>query len=148
VSDALDPAAPFKVMWKISGDDAGFGNLAQTWSTPQLINIKTGCPASCTTQEVLLFSGGYNADVYDNKNLTYPVTAAAQGHGNAIYMVNPETGALIWSAGKGSNHKLQLDMMEDSVPETPVPVDNNADGAVDILFFSDIAGHVWQILPK
>jgi len=144
VSDALDTAAPFEVMWKINGDDAGFGALAQTWSTPQLINIKTGCPANCTIQEVLMFSGGYNADVYDNKNLTYPVTPAAQGHGNAIYMVDPVTGALVWSAGDGAGYSLDLEIL-DSVPETPVPVDYNADGAVDILFFSDIAGHVWRV---
>ena len=43
VENALSATNPFKVMWKISGNDAGFEALAQTWSTPQLINIKTGC---------------------------------------------------------------------------------------------------------
>jgi len=144
VKNALSATDPFRVMWKISGDDVGFEALAQTWSTPQLINIKAGCPANCTTREVLMFSGGYNADVYDNKNLTYPVTPAAQGHGNAIYMVDPVTGELVWSAGDGAGYSLDIEIW-DSVPETPVPVDNNADGAVDILFFSDIAGHVWRV---
>jgi len=43
----------------------------------------------------------------------------------------------------GYNH---LDLpMQDSIPTTPVPVDTNADGVVDILFVSDLAGHVWRI---
>ena len=94
---------------------------------------------------MLLFSGGYNADVYDNRNLNFPVTNPPDtGHGNAIYMVDPETGDLLWSAGGGVHHSLELPV-RDSVPETPVPVDNDADGAIDILFFSDIGGHVWRV---
>ena len=148
VTNALDNTDPFKVMWKIKGGEAGtdFRNLGQTWSTPQLITIKQGCPANCTDREVLMFSGGYNPAVYDDTDLNFPVTVPnnSVGHGNAVYMVDPATGELLWSAGKGGHHSLNLPM-NDSVPETPVPVDNNADGAIDILFFSDIGGHVWRI---
>ena len=35
--------------------------------------------------------------------------------------------------------------MNDSIPTTPVPVDTNADGVVDTLFVSDIAGYIWRV---
>lgn len=144
VSNGHNTTDPFDVMWKIDGATSpGFRDLGQTWATPQLIPIKLGCPDNCEVKDVLMFGGGYNP-IYDDTALTYPVTAAANGHGNAVYMVDPETGELIWSVGKGTHHTLDLPI-NDSVPETPVPVDSDADGVVDILFFSDIAGHVWRI---
>lgn len=145
ISNALSTTDPFKVMWKIHGGVAGtdFRDLGQTWSTPQVIPVRYGCPTDCSLKNVLMFGGGYNP-VYDDTSLTFPVTPAATGHGNAIYMVDAETGELLWSAGNGSHHSLDLPM-NDSIPATPVPVDTNSDGAVDILFASDIAGKVWRI---
>lgn len=145
VSDTFSNTTPVKRLWTITGGNAGtdFQDLAQTWSTPQLIPVKYGCPNNCATKEVLLFGGGYNP-LYDDKNLAFPVSPAATGHGNAIYLVDPETGDLIWSAGNGTHHDLDL-AMNDSVPATPIPVDTDADGIVNILMFSDIAGHVWRV---
>ena len=145
VSNALQANDPFKVMWKIKGGEPGsdFRDIAQTWSAPQMVSIRTGCPGACALRNALLFSGGYN-DLYDNTALTYPVTPPSHGHGNAIYLVDPATGELLWSAGNGAHHSLNLPI-DDSIPATPVPVDTDADGAVNILFFSDIAGHVWRV---
>ena len=145
VSNATQTTDPFKVMWKIKGGVPGssFRDMAQTWSTPQMITIRTGCPDACAFQDVLMFSGGYN-DIYDDKSLTYPVTPPAQGHGNAVYFVDPANGNLIWSAGNGAHHSLNLPI-NDSIPATPVPVDTTADGSVNVIFFSDIAGHVWRV---
>ena len=147
VTNALDDTDPFKVMWKIKGGVAGtdFRDLGQTWSTPQLITVTQGCPANCTNREVLMFSGGYNPAAYDDRQVNFPVGIPDTGHGNAIYMVDPQTGDLLWSAGRGIHHSLELPNLRDSVPETPVPVDYNADGVIDVLFFSDIAGHVWRV---
>ncbi len=145
VSNAMDESDPFKVMWKINGGVPGtdFRDLGETWSTPQIIPVRYGCPDACATREVLLFGGGYNP-LYDDTDLVYPVTPAPTGHGNAIYMVDPESGELIWSAGNGAHHSLNLSM-NDSVPTTPVPVDTDADGVVNVLFFPDVAGHVWRV---
>ncbi len=146
ITDAMKNTNPVKVMWKIEGGIANtdFADLGQTWATPQIIPVRYGCPNNCQTKEVLMFGGGYNP-IYDDKNTTFPTTPEATGHGNAIYMVDPETGELIWSAGNGAHHDLDLPDMNDSIPTTPVPVDTDADGVVDILFVSDVAGHVWRI---
>ena len=145
VSDAFSNTTPVKRLWTITGGIAGtdFRDLAQTWSTPQKIPVRYGCPNNCATKDVLLFGGGYNP-LYDNKSLTFPVTPSATGHGNAVYMVDPDTGALLWSAGKGTHHDLDLPI-NDSIPATPIPIDTDADGIVNILMFTDIAGHVWRI---
>ncbi len=163
VSNGDQETNPFKVMWKITGgelagepfdidtDNDGvndrhyFADLAQTWSKPQMITVRSGCPDACASRELLMFSGGYNADVYDNKDLEYDqLTTPNTGHGNAVYLVNPETGALVWSVGNGAHHSLNLPI-EHSVPTTPVVIDSDADGNVNILYFSDIAGNVWRI---
>ncbi len=147
---------PFKVLWKIAGGADGtdeFEDLAQTWSKPVMINVRFGCPGNCEEKELLLFSGGYNDTVYDDVNLNFATldgNAPQSGHGNAIYLVNPETGKRVWSAGNGSagdnaNHDLNLPGMDHSIPSTPVPVDTNLDGFVDLLFFVDISGDVWRI---
>ncbi|OED41237.1 hypothetical protein AB833_10105 [Chromatiales bacterium (ex Bugula neritina AB1)] len=145
ITNAMSSTNPFKVMWKIHGgvDGTDFRDLGQTWAKPEMIPIRYGCPLSCTTRNVLMFGGGYNP-IYDEKDLAFPVSAANTGHGNVIYLVDPETGELIWSAGKGKHHDLILPM-NDSIPTTPIPVDIDADGGVDVLFGSDIAGNLWRI---
>lgn len=137
---------PIKRIWSIKGgiEDTKFRDLAQTWSTPTMVPIRSGCPDNCTEKNALLFGGGYNP-LYDDESLSLPVDRPATGHGNAIYLVDPDNGALLWSAGKGTHHSLNLSEMNDSVPDTPVPIDTDADGIVNIIYFSDIAGNVWRI---
>ncbi len=154
-SETLDGSAPFDVMWKITGGAGGtdeFEDLAQTWSKPVMINVRFGCPENCKEDELLLFGGGYNDALYDDVNLDFATlegNAPQSGHGNAVYLVDPDTGERVWSAGNGSagdntDHDLNLPM-EHSIPSTPVPVDTNLDGFVDLLFFVDLSGDVWRV---
>lgn len=146
VSDALKPANPIQRLWTITGGIAGddYRDLGQTWAKPEIIPVRMGCPTNCQVRDVLMFSGGYNT-LYDDKTLSFPVNTPATGHGNAIYFADPDTGALIWSAGNGAHHDLDLQQMNDSIPASPVPVDTDADGVVNVLFYSDIAGNIWRI---
>lgn len=154
-SETLDGSAPFEVLWKITGGADGtdeFEDLAQSWSKPVMISVRFGCPRDCEEKELLMFSGGYNASEYDDVNLdfaTFEGNAPESGHGNAVYLVDPDTGERVWSVGNGSagdnaNHDLNLPM-EHSIPSTPVPIDTNLDGFVDLLFFVDISGDVWRV---
>ncbi len=152
VSDGLtDPSLndPFSVMWKITGGDggtAGFADLAQTWSKPQMVSVQYNCPDDCQSKDLLMFSGGYNASIYDEETLDYSgMTVPEDSHGNAVYFVDPATGALEWSVGNGTDHKLNLTDMNHSIPSTPVPVDTDLDGYIDLLFFVDIGGDVWRV---
>ncbi len=141
---------PFSVLWKITGGDIDtpvydrdgdgrndFADLAQTWSKPEVVSI--------AGKELLMFSGGYNADIYDDVNLDYSaLTVPADSHGNVVYFVDPETGELEWSVGNGTQHDLNLPLNH-SLPSTPVPVDIDVDGSIDLMFFVDVGGDVWRV---
>ena len=147
ITNGHNSVDPFKVMWKITGGVAPFQNLAQTWSRPELINVRYGCPDDCEERELLMFSGGYNASEYDDVDLNYASIESnvpESDHGNAVYLVDPDTGELVWSVGNGTHHSLDLPMAH-SIPSTPVPVDTNLDGFVDLLFFVDISGDIWRV---
>lgn len=164
VSDGLtDPETsdPFSVLWKITGgiiptpvyDKDGDGrsdyaDLAQTWSKPEMVTVSVNCPDNCESKELLMFSGGYNAAIYDNVDLEYDsITVPANSHGNAVYFVDPETGDLEWSVGNGAHHSLDLSStgMNHSIPSTPVPFDRDLDGSIDLMFFIDVGGDVWRV---
>jgi type IV pilus assembly protein PilY1 len=135
-----------KLLWQIDGEayDASpsgdFRDLAQTWSVPQLSKIQVNCSnGSCVEKDVLFFGGGYDT-VHDTA--TTPTTG---DKGNAIYMVDATTGALLWSAGKGSHHDLNLSNMENSIPANVTVADIDGDTFADYLFAVDIQGNVWRI---
>ena len=141
VTDTDDP----QLMWTITPASTGFSDLGQTWSEPKLQKVLWGCGTSCdpkTTpsdlKDVLFFTGGYDP-VHDTA--TSPTTG---DKGAAIYMVDAETGALLWSAGK-SGHTLNLTGMNNSIPGDLTVADINGDGAADIIFAIDIQGHVWRM---
>lgn len=137
-----------KVLWTIFGGSAGFQDMGQSWSRPILRQVNWGCDTNgenCTTKNVLLFAGGYDT-VHDNA--TAPTTG---DQGAAIYMVDAETGDLLWSAGNNDDnttgddtHDLNLPM-SNSIPGDVTVADIDGDGSVDILFAVDIQGHVWRI---
>lgn len=160
VSDGRDGNVvdPFKVLWKIDGGADGtqktdpvtgditypFKNLAQTWSKPEIVTMRMGCPNNCEDRDLLLFSGGYNP-LYDDVTIDYDnFTVPANGHGNAVYLVDPHTGELVWSVGNGAHHTLNLPI-EHSVPAAPVAIDSNYDGSINTMYFGDISGDVWRI---
>jgi len=149
VTNGYNNTDPFKVMWKITGGTGGtpgFQDLAQTWSKPEIIKVRYGCPDDCKKRELLMFSGGYNP-LYDDADLEHETVEnnlPASGHGNAVYLVDAVTGELVWSVGNGSHHSLNLPIQH-SVPSTPIPIDTNLDGFVDLLYFIDLGGDVWRI---
>lgn len=137
-----------KLKWTIFGGNAGFQDLGETWSKPVRSSVKWDCDSdgeNCTTKKVLFFGGGYDP-VHDTA--TSPTT---QDNGAAIYMVDADSGVLLWSAGNNSDnvagddtHDLDLPM-ENSIPGDVTVADMNGDGYDDILFAVDILGHVWRI---
>ncbi|MFK8079404.1 MAG: pilus assembly protein [Granulosicoccus sp.] len=142
ISRALESTTPVDLLWKIDGGTGEFIDLGQSWSKPEIVTVALNCGTTCEYKDVLLFSGGYNPE-YDNSTYRFS-NPASTGHGNALYMVNPETGELLWSAGKRSSNSLQLNM-QDSIPSAPVTIDTNGDGGIDVLFSADISGRVWRI---
>ena len=134
--DISDPSQP-ELLWTIdkSGD---FAELGLTFSTPRvgLVDVGSG------PQPVLVFGGGYDV----NKDLRTGV-GTNDTEGQAIYVVDAETGQLIWKAvGQGvssSKTFLHPDLV-DSIPSTVSAVDTNGDSLLDRILVGDTGGNVWR----
>ena len=137
------------LMWQIiGGTTPGFEKLGQTWSTPAKTKIKIGS----TITDVLIFAGGYDDDQDDLNSADSVRTADDQG--NAIYIVNALTGALIWSASSAAGHSLQLPKMLYSMPGSVRVIDiqeqngllsSDPQQLADQIFVGDMGGQVWRL---
>lgn len=131
VTDFVNP----QMRWFIKGGETtGFSRLGQTWSTPALTTIDI----NGTATKVLIMGGGYDANQDEVKRRT------TDAMGNAIYIVNADTGALIWSASSTSGHTMQLNKMQYSIPSSIRVIDINNDGKADQFFVGDMGGQVWR----
>jgi len=133
--DVTDPNQP-ELVWEIDSNSSGFDDLGQTWSRPHLDTLNVGGNKT----HVAIFGGGYD-DGQDSP--AYQTDNA----GNAIYMINLETGQLVWSAGPSNashNHDLQLDLMQHSIPAPVKVVDLTGDDIPDRMYAGDMGGRVWR----
>lgn len=134
--DVTDRSNP-KLKWVIrggSGGTTGFSELGYSWSQPKPITINY----DGTNLQLLLFAGGYDPNQDTN------TTRSTDTMGRAIYMVNPSTGELFWSAGISNAHDLTLADMNYSIPSDINPIDINSDGKTDQLYVGDMGGQVWR----
>ena len=122
------------VKFTIQGGTTGFEKLGQTWSRPTLTKIKIGS----STKNVMIFGGGYDDD-QDSKSLRTP-----DALGNEVYIVDADTGALLWSAsnsGATFNHAA----MQYSIPARISVIDRESDGLADHLYIADTGGQVFRL---
>ena len=135
--DVTNPEMP-KLMWTI--DDSGdFKELGYTFSNPRVGLVKTGSGPT----PVVMFGGGYDM----NKDSRSGV-GTDDGEGNAIYVVNAETGQLIWKAtggsGGASSNQFQHPDLVDSIPSALTAADTDGDGFTDRIVVGDSGGNVWR----
>lgn len=128
-----DPSNP-ALMWSINNNTAGFGQLAQSWSKPVPARLRYKDSGDVKYEEVLIFGGGYDAAIYDEANASSRNMANVKG--NAIYIVNAKTGALIWSHSGGD--------LQHSVAGNIRVLDLDRNGSIDRLYFGDLGGNVWR----
>lgn len=136
-----EPNAP-TLEWKIDNNTAGFGELGQTWSRPQVGMVDhddNGIP-----DPVIIFAGGYDT----NKD-TRGGVGTNDTMGNAIYVVDADDGTLIWktvqgSGGRVSDSEFQHVNMVDSIPSDVTVVDTNGDLQIDRILVGDTGGNIWR----
>lgn len=139
---ALDVSTPTTptVLWKIDQNTTGFSELGQTWSRPRLTLLNNYVDASNNPIPVLIFGAGY-----DTAQDSEPPVANTMGRG--IFIVNADTGALIWSANAScaaSSTCLNVTGMTAAIPSDITFIDRDNDGRTDKLYFGDTAGNVWR----
>jgi len=119
--DITDPTQP-DFNWQITKGDTGFEKLAQTWSRASLISVRYNINEDNDTfdeKRVLMFGGGYDADVVDD---TVKPTEAS---GNAVYMVD-ENGTLVWSIDDTDHPDMVY-----SIPSDLTIIDSDKNGSAD-----------------
>ena len=175
--DISDPNAAPKFLWRIDGvDNSGpkvsgvgqgnFSRMGQTFSEPALARINT----STGRQTVLIFGGGYDGNLDSDKpakadgtkqpGRNFGLEAGKPNTGNAIYVVNADTGDLIFWIGHGagavtagptvtsisaSGADIEVPDMFYAIASTVNVFDSNADGLADRLYVGDTAGNVWRV---
>lgn len=134
--DVTDPEAP-KLAWKINSSTTGFSALGRSFSRPQVSKVRL----DGKEVPIVAFSGGFDR----NKDYYTPPQPKSVGSddkvGNAIYVVEAETGKLLWT---GTDPKLV-----DSIPSDITVVDTNGDSFADRIVFGDSGGNLWRVdLPE
>lgn len=125
--------------WSINSQTTGFSQLGQTWSVPEVAFVPG------ITDPVLIFAGGYDL------NKSSIGLGVSDGSGAGIYMVNANTGALIFSVTPASGSIINLSMpeMADSMPGTVATLDSDGDGKTDRIYAGDTGGNIWRVdLPS
>jgi type IV pilus assembly protein PilY1 len=123
-----------RLRWVIKGGDGNFAELGQTWSTVNVEKLKL----AGETKNVLIFGGGYDEDQ------DTATTRTVDDIGRAVYIVDADTGALLWRAGPDVNADLQLTAMKYSIPARIKPLDVDGDGYIDRLYAADMGGQIFR----
>ncbi|MGJ8681985.1 PilC/PilY family type IV pilus protein [Paraglaciecola sp.] len=131
--DITNKTSP-KLMFEIKGGVGDFAQLGQTWSKPTVTKIRVGA----TSKTVLIFGGGYDED-QDSKLLR-----SADTVGNAVYIVDADTGSLIWSSSK-TGADLNLADMQYSIPARISVIDRENDGFADHMYVADTGGQLFRL---
>jgi len=131
--DITNPDAP-EVLWQLDG--ATLPNIGQSWSTPVPTRIDINGVAQNSDNMVLIFSGGYDTsqDIF---------AGGTDNLGNALYIVDSVTGALLWHASE-TNADLPLADMQYAIPSDVKVLDINSDGYADRMYVGDMGGQVWR----
>ena len=123
-----------QVKWRISTPDFG-----QTWSRPTVARIDMIDPGLNNDKAVVIFGGGYD-NVHDS--IDHPATADAKGAG--VYMLDLQSGDVLWRAGPDSNAQLEMPEMTRSIATQIRVVDLNGDRFADRMYASDMGGQVMR----
>ena len=164
--DLTDKNNP-KMLFRIDSATTGFDRMGQIWSKPTKAKIATGIDSTTKKvnayKDVLVFGGGYDTCYEDQgyqvgtttstlsnqKSQACNRTTAIESLGNAVYMVDAKTGALIWSATKTANAvsgatNTTVSTLNNSIVGGITVLDRNNDGYMDQLYFADLGGQVFR----
>lgn len=148
--DLADNESP-SMMFSITPDTSGFSRMGQIWEKPTKAKIKMSKTDEGT--EVLVFGGGYDM-CYEYEGFQLGVTDSelkecsnsnkSSVKGNAVYIINAKTGALIWSASSDSSASKTVATMKNSIVAGVTTLDRDNDGFMDHIYFADLGGQVFR----
>jgi len=132
--DVTNRDAP-KLRWVIEGGTGDYAELGDTWSAPNVEKIKI----NGIEKTVLIFGAGYDTA---QDSLT---ERGVDSVGRGIFIVDADSGEMLWRAGPDAGADLQLADMEYSIPARIKPIDIDGDSLTDRLYAGDMGGQLWRI---
>ncbi|MEH6610817.1 MAG: hypothetical protein V7696_15730 [Halioglobus sp.] len=151
--DIIDVGRP-KLVWRISetrsdgnSSTTDFDELGLTFSRPQVTKVSY----NGASVDALIFAGGYYGGADPNNppsQFGKDVNSDEDSWGNAIYVVNARSGALIWKAVGGANVSASPTRyvhpdMGHSMP-SDVTVLETKGGFAHRIYVGDTGGNVWR----
>ena len=132
-NDGVCDHLPFGTpLWEVTDDsdddNSGRTDLGQSWSAPEIGPIRVNNTIDGVTNElrwVAIFGGGLDPD-----------WATDRGKGNWLYMVDIESGEIIYKRRLGS---------EGSVAAPPAAIDSDRDGVLDRIYVGTTYGQLWRL---
>lgn len=136
--DVSDPDAAPHLMWSITPDTAGFERMGLTFSKPVVTQVRM----AGRLRPVLIFGagyhGGWSADYQSRIGKDVRNSRTTDDIGNDVYVVDAQTGALLWSASRSVS-------IEHSVASNVTVADVDLNGVTDIAYVGDTGGNVWRL---
>ncbi|MGH8166580.1 MAG: pilus assembly protein PilY, partial [Woeseiaceae bacterium] len=118
--DVTNKNAP-TLLWQ-----AQYPEFGQSWSTPVVTRMNINAAGLNADQAVVVLGGGYDP-VHDTR--AHPAAADVQGAG--IHILDLESGARLWRAGRDAGADLQLSSMTRAIPTQVRVIDMSGDGFAD-----------------
>jgi len=131
--DVTNKNAP-RLLWQVS-----YPGMGQSWSRPVIARVNVNDPGLNADKAVVILGGGYDP-VHDTA--TYPT--AADNAGAVVTMLDLNTGAELWRAGRDLGSDLVLANMTRAIPSQVRVVDLNGDRFADRMYAADVGGQIWR----
>lgn len=144
-----------KMLFSIDNNSNGYQALGMAWSEPVTGKVKIGSGKG-SVKDVIVFGGGYD-ECYEDP--TFKLNSADNkfsecknkpvADGNAVYIADAKTGAILWSisgrsSGVSGKH-IKVNEMKHSVVSKITTLDRDDDGLIDHLYFGDLGGQVFRV---
>ena len=116
----------------------GYENLGQTWARMEPATVMWD-----NTQKVVLFTAGGYDPIEDGTDMNGPASRTTHSQGTTIYMIDAESGEVLWDANEHANMPSGM-AMTSSFSANVAPIDTSGDGLADMIYAPDVGGRVWR----
>jgi len=134
---AVDRPYP-TVLWELT-DTSATAPMGETWSRAVVGRIKVIVGAGFQDRYVAIFGGGFDPSFNPGDT---PVAATL---GRAIYVVDIETGDVLYKAIEGTKGGVGTPVAFAPMPAAPGVADYNDDGYLDVVYIGDVNGRMWRL---
>lgn len=140
-------------LFTINEATTGYSRMGMIMAKPVVGKIKIGSGRNAV-RDVIIFGGGYDRCYEDptfklgsTTNNISSCNNITQARGNAVYIADASTGALITSISGSTTggNNVGVPTMKHSIVSEITTLDRDNDGIIDHLYFGDLGGQVYRV---